>query len=123
VGFSPRTPSTRPSTSQGGLPGGRRGVEDDDEEGCDGAEEQGNQKPKKAAAMLRLREAGVDQALSSPPDVIPRLGEGENHAQMVARSASPERSAVFVPRVLYRDRRGGLVRDSARWVKALKVES
>ncbi len=76
----------RRATSRGGLPGGRRGVEDYDEECGDGAEEQGNQKPKKAAAILRLREPGIDQAQGSPADVIARLGERENHAPMVARS-------------------------------------
>jgi hypothetical protein len=95
------------STSRGGLLCGRCGVEDYDEEGGDGAEEQGNQKPQKAAAILRLREAGVDQAQGSPAGVIARFGERVKHTQMVARFACPERSAVFVSRVLHRGRRGG----------------
>jgi hypothetical protein len=42
--------------------------------------------------MLRLRQPRVDQAQGSPADVIARLGERENHAQMVTRPACPERS-------------------------------
>jgi len=108
----------------GWLLRGGRGVEDYEEESGDRAQEQGKGEPEKAAAILRLREAGIDQAQGSPADVIARLGEREKHAQMVARSACPERGAVFASRVLHRDRRGGLVGGAEpRAVKALRVKS
>ena len=95
-----------PIRKAGDLLRGRCGVKDNDEERGDGAEEQGNQKPEKAAAILRLREAGIDQAQSSPADVIARLSKRENHAQMVARAACSERSTVFASRVLHRGPKG-----------------
>jgi hypothetical protein len=82
------------------------GVEDYDEEGGDGAEEEGNDEPEKAATMLRLGEACIDQAQGSPADVIARVGKRENDAGMVARSACAGRRAVFASSVLHRGRPG-----------------
>ena len=86
-----------PNPRGGGLLRGRRGVEDYDEERGDGAEEQGNQKPEKAAAILRLCGAGIDQAQSSPSGVIARFGGRVKHAQMVARFCGLRPAGVLGP--------------------------
>jgi hypothetical protein len=101
-----RADSLQPTVRKGGeLLRGRGGVEDYEEERGDRTQEQGKGKPEKAAAILCLCEAGIDQAQGSPAGVIARLGERVKHAQIVAQFC-------------------GLVsRRSPRRVKTLAVES
>lgn len=75
---------------RGRLLRGGCGVKHDDKERGDGAEEQGKGEPEEAAAIFRLCEARIDQAQSSPADVIARIGERVKHAQIIARLAAWE---------------------------------
>src|SRR5512142_1961428 len=51
---------------------GRRGtlVHEDDGQRCDRSEQQRREEPAKPAAVLRLREAGVDEREREPPDRV-----------------------------------------------------
>ena len=45
-------------------------IEQDDEEGAEGAEEEGGDEPEEAAAVFGLGEAGVDEGEGEPSDGV-----------------------------------------------------